>query len=231
MQTLTRNQEQLVALMRRLRYFREIPRPDLERLAGGADQIALSGAEILYRDGAKVAFVSIVISGQLKLCAPTGNGGTKLLAIAKREDSFGEPEVLLGQASPATVAAVNDCHLLIVDGKLLLQELQRCPLLAISALRSVSLQLRNLVLDNQLSHTRSSTERVLGYLRRHSECTDSGEWVHTFPALKRDIAAKLSMTPESFSRALRGLERHGVVSVSGREVRILNPAESSGAQN
>jgi CRP-like cAMP-binding protein len=164
----------------------------------------------------------VVVSGQLKLSIASRDGGNKVLGIVRREDSFGEAQALLDQPSPVSVEAVRDSHLLIVDKSMMLQELRRNAPLSLSALASLSQGLMNMIRDAEMCHLRSSVDRVLCYLRHHAENVGHGDWVHEFPALKQDIAASLSITPETFSRVLRGLEREGVIHVDGARVRILD---------
>ncbi len=223
MQTLTFENDHVAEVMRRLRYFKAVPRAEIKRLAVGACQVSVQRGDVVARQGMPLEFVCIVVSGQLKLSISSRDGVAKVLAIYRREDSFGEAQALLDQPSPATLQAVRDSHLLIVEKSLLLQEMRRNAALSLNAMANVSQGLLNMIRDAEMCHLRSSVDRVLCYLRHHSEKNaDQDEWVHEFPALKQDIAASLSITPETFSRVLRGLERDGVIHVRGARVRIID---------
>ena len=111
-------------------------------------------------------------------------------------------------------------------------EIERDPAFARKMLAGLSRRLHGLIGDVESYSLRSGTERVIGYLLRHDE--DSAQAndpnVVTLPASKSVVASRLNLTPEHFSRVLHELSEKGLISVDGREIRILDVAKLRGPQ-
>jgi CRP-like cAMP-binding protein len=65
----------------------------------------------------------------------------------------------------------------------------------------------------------NATHRLARFLT-HREVAGDGR-IH-LNLSRQDIAARLSIKPETLSRIIRGLIDEGVISVDGKEIRILN---------
>jgi CRP/FNR family transcriptional regulator, dissimilatory nitrate respiration regulator len=222
MQTLVQTDGQTIAMMERLPYFEGLQRFDLLRLTRGCCQLMAVEGERLCDKGRVVDFVSIVISGQLKISLQLPDGVEKVLAFAGRGDSFGEAAAIMGAENPVNVVAMSHSHILAVERGVLLEEMASNPRLALRVIRTVSQRLLDMVRDTETCHIRSSVDRVICYLK-HQVVSDAGNAIEfEFPAQKKEIAANLSMTPETFSRALHSLARKGAIHMSGRRVRILD---------
>jgi len=82
---------------------------------------------------------------------------------------------------------------------------------------------RSMALEGDLAAfcTHSARRRVLDYLLHQAEpIPENRTTVVTLDVRKRLIAARLSLTPETFSRALRDLSEAGLISVRGRHVTL-----------
>jgi CRP-like cAMP-binding protein len=72
---------------------------------------------------------------------------------------------------------------------------------------------------------RSAPQRVVGYLLRL--LAEAGGPTLRLPAQKSLVASRLNVTPEHFSRILRGLSGAGLVRVKGRDIEVLDAARLS----
>lgn len=94
----------------------------------------------------------------------------------------------------------------------------------------LAVRLHRLVTDIEQYALLSATERVLAYLRQLSEESPRGGAARScpgpqtvvLPAGKGVIASRLSLKPETFSRALRRLTDDGVIGVHGRTITLLD---------
>jgi CRP-like cAMP-binding protein len=224
MQILVQLDELALEALERLPYFDGLRRHDLFRLTRGCCQLAVAEGEILCRKGDPVDYVGIVVSGQFKVTLPLPDGSEKVLAFASRGDSFGEAAAVMESVNPIQVRAMRDSHVLTIERDVLMEEMARNPRLAMRVLGNVSQRLLDMVRDTETCHIRSSVERVICYLKHRAGIEPSGGAEFEFPARKKEIAANLSMTPETFSRALHALARRGAIDLRGRHVRIVNPS-------
>jgi len=120
-----------------------------------------------------------------------------------------------------------DSLLLHVSRKVVFDEIERDPAFARKMLAGLSRRLHGLISDVEAYSMQSGTERVIGYLLRQDEqsAQSNDPYVLTLPTSKAVVASRLNVTPEHFSRILHDLSERGLISVEGREIRILDAAK------
>ncbi|MDD3528399.1 MAG: Crp/Fnr family transcriptional regulator [Gallionellaceae bacterium] len=222
MQILTQPEARTVEVLARLPYFQGLARSELTRIAAGCCQLAARDGEMVVARGDPAECIGIVVSGRFKLVLPLAGGREKVLAFVGRGASFGEAAILAGAPHPASVVAIRDSNLLVIERTALLDELARNPRFCRRVMDSVSRAFIDLVQGTETCHLRSSVDRVVSYLVRHAARSAQAIRELELPARKGEIAANLSMTPETFSRALHDLEREGAIQVRGRHIRLLS---------
>ncbi len=87
---------------------------------------------------------------------------------------------------------------------------------------SLCQRIHAMVSDFEATSLHGATGRLAAYLDSLAESPDAVRV--TLPAAKKLIAARLGMTKETFSRALRELARDGLVHVAGRSIELLDRA-------
>ena len=118
--------------------------------------------------------------------------------------------------------ALADSMLLTIDKSVLLDELERQPLLARKMLAGLSQRLHAFVSDVKSYSLHSGTQRVIGYLLQAGEAAGGPEL--RLEVSKNVIASRLNLTPEHFSRILNDLISRDLISVDGRNITILSEA-------
>lgn len=222
MQTLVQPDARTIEVMGRLPYFRGMHKTDLARLARGCCQVSAADGETVSAKGDAVEYVGVVVTGRFKIVLPLPDGKEKVLAFASRGGSFGEAAAMTGAPNPVSVVSIMDSHVLAIERTILLDELAGNPSLSRRIMESVSRRLIELVQGTEMCHLRSSVDRVVSYLSKQAIRPANPGREFELPARKGEIAANLSMTPETFSRALHNLEREGAIEVNGRHIRILS---------
>jgi CRP-like cAMP-binding protein len=84
----------------------------------------------------------------------------------------------------------------------------------------VSQRFIDTIRDMEICSQRSSLQRVACFLLQHKPTPDSLVFEIQLPARKRDIAAKLGLTQETFSRVLSFLGQQGVIQVHGGQISV-----------
>lgn len=213
---------QLQDTMARLSYFEGWNRDQLVRMSMGAKQLVLNKKEELSRKGDLIQSVYIVISGQVRLFIPLSNGTERVVSLINKGESFGEPCLIQNEPCPYTAAAGKDSHILAIDALIYRRELRQSPSLAERTLSLVSQRLLQTLRDIEICAQPSSLQRVAHYLMHLKPDSEDTEPEFRLPALKRDIAAKLGLTQETFSRMLAFLAQQGFIQLSGSQVRVDN---------
>jgi CRP-like cAMP-binding protein len=169
-----------------------------------ARHIIARGAHV-FRQGDRASAVYVVESGRVRLIRTAADGARLVLQVAEAGDSFAEG-ALSSARYHCDAVAETDSVVLALPKPELLAVLEANPAECLVVVLALASQLRDLRARLELRNIRSSTERVLAWLRLNA----SGNPPRV--ALQRSwtlIADELGLTREAVYRALAALERDG----------------------
>ena len=214
------------SLLAHLPLFKELGSVELERIAEGTTEMQVPRGRIVFNRGDPCVGFHLVVYGQVKLAFVTPQGGEKVIEIIGPGHSFGEALMFMGRPYIVMAQALADSLLLHVSKRVVFDEIDRDPAFARRMLAGLSQRLHGLIRDVESYSLRSGTERVIGYLLRQDEALARANvsYVLTLSTSKATAASRLNLTPEHFSRILHDLSERGLISVNGREIRILDVA-------
>lgn len=206
----------------RLPLFQHVSRPHLDEIAHHARTLYYRRGQCVARRGEPVPGLLAVAYGMVKLTLRGATGTERVLRLVGPLQTFGEAVLLLQQPLPLDAVAVVDTRLVLVPAQPLLALLDSDARFARSLIASLCQRMHALVCDFEATTMHGATERLAAYLE--SLAASRGAARVILPAAKKLIAARLGMTKETLSRALHELAQAGLVSVAGREVRLLDRA-------
>lgn len=206
--------------MARLSYFEGWDKDQLARLAVGAKQFPLPKKEKLVEKGHVIDSLYLVISGQIRLYIPLSNRSERVISLVEKGQSFGEPCIIRSERCPYDAVAGKDSHVLAIDALVYKRELRNSPILAEHSLNLLAQRLLHTLRDIEICSQPSSLQRVAHYLIQLKPAGAAHELEIRLPALKRDIAAKLGLSQETFSRMLAFLAQQGFIQLSGSQIRV-----------
>lgn len=191
---------------------------EIDRIAKGTTEVRIERGDTLFRRGDPCLGFHLVVYGQIKLAFISPNGDEKVIELIGPGHSFGEALMFMEKPYIVTAQALADSLLLHVDKDVVFRELERDPRFARKMLAGLSRRLHGLVADVEAYSLRSGTERVIGYLLQG----ETQDGTLTLQANKSVIASRLNLTPEHFSRVLHTLAGKQLISVSGKDITILD---------
>ena len=212
------------AFLASLPLFKELAPVELDRIAGGTTELHVPRGEILFNKGDPCVGFHLVIYGQVKLAFISPQGNEKVVEIVGPGFSFGEALMFMEKPYIVMAQTLADSLLLHVSKEAVFDELGRDPKFARKMLAGLSRRLHGLISDVEAYSLQSGTQRVIGYLLRQDEnqAAANEAYAVTLPTSKAIVASRLNLTPEHFSRILHDLTDDGLISVDGREVKILD---------
>lgn len=220
MTPMTISSSQLQDTMARLGYFEGWDKEQVARLATAAKQYSVARKERLVTKGDRIDALYIVISGQFRLFIPLSNGTERVVSLVERGESFGEPCLIQDEPCPYDAVAGKDSHVLAIDSLVYRRELRQSPILAERTLSLISQRLLHTLRDIEICAQPSSLQRVAHYLMHLQPGAEPAHQEFRLPALKRDIAAKLGLSQETFSRMLSFMAQQGFIQFTGNQVRV-----------
>ncbi|MGI9485171.1 MAG: Crp/Fnr family transcriptional regulator [Geminicoccaceae bacterium] len=162
----------------------------------------------------------LVLEGWVKLSRETRDGHESVIGLFSKGESFAEAAMFESELFPVDGTAIDDSRLLVIPAGSFRRRLSERPELTFKLLGSMSKHMRQLVQQIEQLTSRTSAERVAGFLAGLARGATPPIRLH-LPVDKVLIAGRLGMQPETFSRALARLRNHGV-QVDGHEVAIKN---------
>ena len=166
----------------------------------------------------------------VELVLPLLSEGGKeiILSILGDGDFFGEMSLLDGEPRSATVIAMKDSTMLVIQRNDFLKQLKQNPTIATGVLSEMSRRIRradqrigNLILLDVFGRV---ARFLLDLAKREGVRYDDGILIERRPT-QQDIASMIGASRETVSRVLNELNRRGLISISGKSVMIYGPED------
>ena len=197
---------------------------EIESLAARAVVRSYSAGESLFSEGDPCAGLYLIASGRVRIYKASPSGREQVLALEGPGASIAELPVFDGGNYPASAAALQPTDLLFVSRKDFRNVCLEHPEVALKVLQVVGGRLRRLVgIIEELSFT-TVRHRLISWLLRQAKTQGDRGPVVLLSASQQELASQIGTVRELVSRNLARLQAQGFISVSGREVTILDEA-------
>ena len=183
-----------------------------------------SAGESLFSEGDPCAGFYLIASGRVRIYKASPSGREQVLAVEGPGASIAELPVFDGGNYPASAAALEPTDLLFVSRKDFRNVCLERPEVALKVLQVVGGRLRRLVgIIEELSFT-TVRHRLISWLLRQAKTQGDRGPVVLLSASQQELASQIGTVRELVSRNLARLQAQGFISISGREVTILDEA-------
>ena len=165
--------------------------------------------KLLCREGDRSSSLRILISGIVELSKTEGERTCGILILSPG-DLIMPTAALFDEPFLASARTLSPARLAIVPATLLLREAERSPEIALRLARISGGQWRMAVRHILDLKCRNAPARLAAFLLK---LVDAGPFTGSaeLPMPKRDLAARVGVTPETLSRSLQTLADHGLV--------------------
>ena len=190
--------------------FQEVSHEVIVGLCGGRRPLTVEARQVIFSQGDQADGFYLVLQGWVKLYRVTRSGEEAVVGVFTRGESFAEPVFFLGGHYPATAEAASRVRLLKIDAARFSAAIEGNNRLAATLLGSIVQQTDRLFHEISSLKLLSTSRRLAQFLLTQIPTGATTARV-VLPHEKALIAGRLGMTPESLSRALATLRRHGVM--------------------
>lgn len=207
----------------RIPLFKELPDDQLADLASIALERPYVRNATIFSEGEAGAGFYVVLTGRVKIFKLSPDGKEQILHIFGPGEPFGEVPVFEGRAFPAHAVALENSTALYFPRSAFVSLIKGNPSLALNMLAVLSRRLRTftVLVDNlALKEVPGRLAAHLLYLSQLKQGTDDLE----LDISKGQLASMLGTIPETLSRILARLAKHGYIESGSRHIRILDRA-------
>lgn len=197
-----------------------------EKILQISDLVKKDPEQMLFQQGMSLSHIYFVYDGAIKLVRSTIKGDEKIIEVVFPGRTFAEGVLFAGAPKyPVTAVAMKQSMVVSIQAKPFLELLKSSAELCINMLGHLSVRLHWMVkeLDKQTLHNASF--RVIDYFLSQVNEAVIDEFNLTLSVPKRDIASRLSIKPETFSRALKSLENKNLIKVKENHIKLKDVAE------
>ena len=192
-----------------------------ERLYDACEPRQLEGGENLFRMGEPAERFWQMAQGQVKLYRVSPHGQEKIVELLSPPQTFAEAVMFMEHRRyPVNAEALEPSVVLGYSSRVFLAMLDESPGTSLRMLGNLAMRLRRRLNDIDALSLQNATLRVTNFLLqvRH----DAADATIALPFAKKNIAARLSLQPETLSRVFARLKDRGVIAIHGQEVEILD---------
>jgi len=190
-----------------------------EPLATRCPPIRCSPGYLIYLQDTQATCFYYLKSGRVKSFIQSEDGAERVLNLYGAGSLFGEASFFDGLPRVSSAVALTPCEIVPIDRELVEAEIAQNPALALAMLKYLAQTVRLLSAQVDDMAFRPISQRVAKYLLSLSP---AGGVVNVS---QEEIAAAVSASRVSVSRALGRLEENGCLERGYGSVKILNPRE------
>ncbi|MBI9073088.1 MAG: Crp/Fnr family transcriptional regulator [Melioribacteraceae bacterium] len=205
--------------------FSDLDESALEKIIEVGHQKKYSKDSIILMEEEDGTAFFIIISGKVKIARTSGDGREVILSILGESDFFGEMAILDGMNRSATVIAVEDSELFLIQHDEFYNLLKRHPEISIALLEELTKRLRNADMKIKALSLKDAEGKVATVILQLAD--DIGTIrkgiveISKLP-LQQDLANMAGTSRETISRTLHSFAKKELIELEGSRLRILN---------
>jgi|WetSurMetagenome_2_1015567.scaffolds.fasta_scaffold122086_2 CRP/FNR family transcriptional regulator, cyclic AMP receptor protein len=166
----------------------------------------------------------VIAKGKVKVSRLSSDGREVILTILGKSDFFGEMAILDGLNRSATVTAIEDSELFIIQRNDFINLLKSHPEIAISLLQELTRRLRTADIKIKALSLKDAEGKVATVILQLAD--DLGKIQHKVVEieklpLQQDLANMAGVSRETISRTLHSFAKKGLIELDGNKLRIL----------
>lgn len=183
-----------------------------ERLLGRARRRTLAAGAHLFQQGDEAHFFYVVLQGRLKLYRLSVGGDERIMGLALPGQSFAEGVLFMDAPKyPVNAQALESSAVVGLDRDTFLGILAESFPTCLAVMARMTRRIQGLLDEIESLTLQNGRERLIHFLLGLVPDKTRGAASIRLPARKSEIAARLSIQPETLSRLFRWLDEEGLI--------------------
>ena len=177
--------------------------------------------QVIFSEGDPGVGFYILISGQVKIYKLSLDGKEQILHILGPGEPFAEAAVFHGRSFPAFAEVMQQSRVFFFPRDAFINLIRENPDLAMNMMASLSMRLKKFAMMIESLSLKEVPGRLASHLiflsSQQDETTDL-----KLNFTKAQLASLLGTIPETLSRILKKMSRHGLIETSGQNIKLLD---------
>jgi CRP/FNR family transcriptional regulator len=217
------SRDEIQRALSELPHFRDVEPELLGRVAGLCSVVEPGEGETVFREGQRCDAFFVVLAGLVVVYKLAPDGREQVMHHIVPGQTFAEAALFHFHRFPASArGGAPGTRLLRVDGARFLELFRAEPALAASMVGSLCGWLHALLDRVEVLTQLNAGQRLASWVLRRPARSEGGRLVLELPLAKKDLAAELSITPETLSRLLAGWKERRLLEVDGKRLTLLD---------
>ena len=205
-----------------LRFFlKSLDLGDNKQFTGNMDLISSliykKKKEIIFLESQKGKYLYFLLSGSIKLYKTNEEGKDAVIHFVEPGEFFAEIILFLENRYPVSAAAIKNSDILEIDAEKIFDIIKIEPEFAIKLIGIFAQRLNYMTKIIKNLSIMDAKSKFLNYLETIKN--EDNKAVLNIP--KREIALLLGIKPETFSRVIKQLSYEGIITVEGKDIKLL----------
>ncbi len=208
--------------LRQLPLFHGLAENELNKLIGIVQEKSYQKEELIFNEGDVGSGFYVVKAGQVKIFKLSLDGKQQILHMYGPGKAFGEVPVFSGKNFPANALAVSKATVLFFPRAQFIRLISENPSLSLNMLAELSRRLREFTIMVENLALKEVPARMASCFLDLSREQKNAEKI-TLPMTKGQLAELVGTTPETISRVFGKMTNEGLIEVSNRDIKLLDP--------
>ncbi|HOI29706.1 MAG TPA: Crp/Fnr family transcriptional regulator [Melioribacteraceae bacterium] len=205
--------------------FSEIPMDTIEKIEKIGTRRMFNKNDVILMEDEVGSALFVIVQGKVKVARTSSDGREVILTILSDSDFFGEMAILDGQTRSATVVAIEDSELFLIQRNDFINLLKEYPEVAISLLQELTKRLRaadGKIKALSLKDAEGKVATVILQLADDVGMIKHGKVEIDKLPLQQDLANMAGTSRETISRTLHSFAKKGMIELDGSKLRIMD---------
>lgn len=205
--------------------FSEVNDETLQKIEAVGSRKSYAKNDVILQEEEIGSALFVIVKGKVKVARNSNDGREVILTILSENDFFGEMAILDGQTRSATVTALEDTDLFIIQRNDFLTLLQSNPEVSIALLQELTQRLRVSDAKIKALSLKDAEGKVATVILQVAD--DIGKIkqgvveIEKLP-LQQDLANMAGTSRETISRTLHSFAKKGLIELDGNKLRIMD---------
>ncbi|MBD5432321.1 MAG: Crp/Fnr family transcriptional regulator [Lactobacillus sp.] len=198
--------------------FKTLPHEIKEKLVATSKHQQHYRAGSIIKSATEDGGLIVIDQGKAKVFSLDEDGNEVVLNILKMGEIEGEGELFGENKTNTWIEALEDTAVCSIDKNKFQKFLEDNPAVTLKLLNNFGEKIVQVQRHEMLKSAFNAKERIWEYLKDQS--IETGSKIITLSLKKKDLAAYLGISAETFSRQLKILEKEGRLKVKGRKIEL-----------